>query len=85
MILIEIIITHACFIDILQDELRFGHRQKPYLDDLVAVVAGVNQTRAKFKDQIMLKDISSKVDILLDLATDRAILGRAWVGWQSWI
>ncbi len=57
----------------MQDDLKTGHKEKPYLANLLTVVKRVKGSE------------SDQVDELLKLATSSDILARSFVGWQPWI
>ena len=69
---------------LLIEELKSAHSKKEWLGKIVEAVVGVEELniRATVGDIISLAD---QVDSLIDLATDKSILGRAWIGWSPWM
>ncbi|KAI8075324.1 hypothetical protein BC940DRAFT_249003 [Gongronella butleri] len=70
---------------IMSEELRRGHESKAYYKHALQIIKGdpsIN-VRATIPDQC--SNTAQQVQCLVDLATDPNILGRTWVGWQSYI
>ncbi|KAF9439193.1 hypothetical protein BGZ76_009365 [Entomortierella beljakovae] len=66
-------------------ELNMGHANKPFLSALTKTVLGDNQYSVRAKHGRVCTSVQGQVECLIDMATDLDILGRAWVGWMSWV
>ncbi|KAJ3105324.1 hypothetical protein HDU97_008221 [Phlyctochytrium planicorne] len=66
------------------DELAAGHEKKKFFKNMRSAVMG--ETHGAKRSQVgkVCKSAAEQVDCLIDLATDRDVLGRCWVGWSSW-
>lgn len=81
-----IIIMHGfLFLDILVTQLTDGHASKPYYKDVVKLAKGDPELHIRAKVGATCKDTNEQVQCLIDLATDKAVLGTAWAGWQSYL
>nr|XP_018915697.1 PREDICTED: DNA-dependent protein kinase catalytic subunit-like [Bemisia tabaci] len=70
--------------EIMIKELEAGHKTSPYLDAFKKILQGTNESlRFKFRiDQEL--NANQQVDILLDQAKDKHILGITYAGWEPW-
>ncbi|KAF7728429.1 hypothetical protein EC973_006107 [Apophysomyces ossiformis] len=70
---------------IVNTELTYGHQGKPYLEPLKRVASGDPTSNIRAKVGPICRDAHEQVQCLIDLATDPNVLGRMWVGWQSYL
>ena len=61
----------------LQSSRHFG---SPYYENILRVI---NQIKVSSSDEYL--DIYELGNVLLDLATDKQLLGRTWIGWMSFV
>ncbi|KAG0180275.1 hypothetical protein DFQ29_000972 [Apophysomyces sp. BC1021] len=66
-------------------ELVRGHQGKPYLESLMKMARGDPTTNIRAKVGPICRDSHEQVQCLIDLATDPSVLGRMWIGWQSYL
>ncbi|KAF9390467.1 hypothetical protein CPB97_009177 [Podila verticillata] len=66
-------------------ELKIGHANKPFLNALCKTARGDPQFNARAKEGKVCSSVQTQVQCLIDMASDKDILGRAWVGWMSWV
>ncbi|XP_021932903.1 DNA-dependent protein kinase catalytic subunit-like isoform X3 [Zootermopsis nevadensis] len=65
------------------EELKAGFNKSEYLEKFLECVKGHNSVRAKMPSHNLSPE--EQVDCLLDQATDPNVLGKTWVGWESWM
>ncbi|KAG1019202.1 hypothetical protein G6F26_010314 [Rhizopus arrhizus] len=72
--------------DIVVEILKNGHSKYRYFEDVCKVAYGENSENIRAK---MLgkncEDPKEQVQCLIDLATDPAVLGLMWIGWQPFL
>ncbi|KAG0005263.1 hypothetical protein BGZ65_011584, partial [Modicella reniformis] len=66
-------------------ELKMGHANKDFLPALTKIVIGDKQYNVRARYGKVCPSVQAQIECLLDMATDLDILGRAWVGWMSWV
>ncbi|KAF9401271.1 hypothetical protein BGX21_002182 [Mortierella sp. AD011] len=66
-------------------ELNMGHANKVFLPALSKIALGDKQHSVRAKYGRVCPSVQSQIECLIDMATDLDILGRAWVGWMSWV
>ncbi|KAG1168656.1 hypothetical protein G6F71_008958 [Rhizopus microsporus] len=73
-------------VDIVVDELTNGHAKFTYYESACKVAQGepTENVRAKLLGK-RCADPKEQVQCLIDLATDPAVLGLMWIGWQSFL
>ncbi|ORE05303.1 hypothetical protein BCV72DRAFT_250689 [Rhizopus microsporus var. microsporus] len=73
-------------VDIVVDELTNGHAKFTYYESACKVAQGerTENIRAKLLGK-RCADPKEQVQCLIDLATDPAVLGLMWIGWQSFL
>lgn len=71
--------------DIFIELLKNGHGKQKYFENACNIVRGEKTAiRAKSLGK-NCKDSKEQVKCLIDLATDPAVLGLMWIGWQSYL
>ncbi|ORX51884.1 hypothetical protein DM01DRAFT_1063713 [Hesseltinella vesiculosa] len=70
---------------IMKEELARGHASKSYFKHACAIVDGDPSINIRAKVGEQCQSTTEQVQCLIDLATDPNILGRTWVGWQSYL
>ncbi|KAG0234361.1 hypothetical protein BGX31_004586 [Mortierella sp. GBA43] len=66
-------------------ELKMGHANKPFLAAITKIALGDKDRTFRGKYGEICPSVQVQVECLNDMATDLDILGRAWVGWMSWV
>lgn len=66
-------------------ELKIGHANKPFLNALCKTARGDPQFNVRANEGKVCSSVQAQVQCLIDMASDKDILGRAWVGWMSWV
>ncbi|KAI1315202.1 hypothetical protein EDD11_001140 [Mortierella claussenii] len=67
------------------EELNMGHANKPFLAAISKIAMGDKQHSVRARHGEVCGSVQGQVECLIDMATDLDILGRAWVGWMSWV
>ncbi|KAF9184663.1 hypothetical protein BGZ51_003206 [Haplosporangium sp. Z 767] len=66
-------------------ELNVGHATKPFLPALSKTAMGDKLYNVRARHGKVCTSVQGQIECLIDMATDLDILGRAWVGWMSWL
>jgi DNA-dependent protein kinase catalytic subunit len=66
-------------------EIKAGHGHKKECEALLRIVQGDPNINVRAKVGAICKNVEEQVDCLIDHATDPNILGRLWVGWESYM
>ncbi|KAG0357941.1 hypothetical protein BG005_002930 [Podila minutissima] len=66
-------------------ELKMGHANKPFLNALCKTARGDPHFNVRAKEGKVCSSVQAQVQCLIDMASDKDVLGRAWVGWMSWV
>ncbi|KAG0254733.1 hypothetical protein BG011_005543 [Mortierella polycephala] len=66
-------------------ELNVGHATKPFLPALSKTAMGDKLYNVRARHGKVCTSVQGQIECLIDMATDLDILGRAWVGWMSWV
>ncbi|KAF9116341.1 hypothetical protein BGX27_003334 [Mortierella sp. AM989] len=66
-------------------ELNMGHANKAFLPALSKITLGDKQHNIRARHGRVCTSVQGQIECLIDMATDLDILGRAWVGWMSWV
>ncbi|KAF9360792.1 hypothetical protein BGX26_007743 [Mortierella sp. AD094] len=66
-------------------ELNMGHANKVFLPALSKIALGDKQHNVRARHGRVCTSVQGQIECLIDMATDLDILGRAWVGWMSWV
>ncbi|KAI8973303.1 hypothetical protein BDF20DRAFT_881619 [Mycotypha africana] len=64
-------------------ELQNGHADKPYCKDLTRLAKGIARVNLRADVGDVCDSVNEQVKCLIDLATDPAVLGVAYLGWGS--
>lgn len=64
--------------------MALGHGEKDYFKSLEKVVLGVKGENVRADLPEKCKNVDEQISCLLDLATDKNVLGRCYIGWSSW-
>jgi DNA-dependent protein kinase catalytic subunit len=73
------------YLEIVSTELANGHEGKPFFKSIVALAKGDPERNIRARVGDTCEDVNEQVQCLIDLATDKSILGVAWSGWQSFM
>ncbi|KAF9918927.1 hypothetical protein BX616_004199 [Lobosporangium transversale] len=66
-------------------ELNMGHANKPFLAAITKIAMGDSLHNVRARHGRVCASVQAQIECLIDMATDLDILGRAWVGWMSWV
>ncbi|KAL1475309.1 hypothetical protein MTO96_019976 [Rhipicephalus appendiculatus] len=72
---------------ILRDELKLGKGNNSYFANMEAICLGASGPHGEIRRQFSGTDKltpQQQVECLIEQATDPAILGLTWKGWQPW-
>eukprot|EP00048_Salpingoeca_helianthica_P009248 m.132741 g.132741 ORF g.132741 m.132741 type:complete len:3967 (+) comp14817_c0_seq1:97-11997(+) len=67
------------------EELRLGHAREAWFDTIVRAVLGTDHPTRRGSVGAQCADVAEQVMCLVDQASDPALLGRAWAGWEPWV
>nr|XP_019943216.1 PREDICTED: DNA-dependent protein kinase catalytic subunit [Paralichthys olivaceus] len=69
---------------IISEELKLGFEKDPAFPGMQSVALGSQEHNIRAKLPAAGLSAEQQVDCLLDQAMDPNVLGRVWVGWESW-
>ncbi|XP_068603907.1 DNA-dependent protein kinase catalytic subunit [Brachionichthys hirsutus] len=70
---------------ITSDELKLGFEKDAAFAGMQSVALGTKEHNVRARLPAAGLSVEDQVDCLLDQAMDPNVLGRVWVGWESWI
>ncbi|XP_068160133.1 DNA-dependent protein kinase catalytic subunit [Antennarius striatus] len=70
---------------ITSDELKLGFEKDGAFSGMQSVALGMKEHNIRAQLPASGLSVEKQVDCLLDQAMDPNVLGRVWVGWESWI
>lgn len=70
---------------ITSEELKLGFEKSPAYQSIIAVAQGEKEHNVRAREAPQGLSVETQVECLIDQATDPNILGRVWVGWESWV
>lgn len=62
-----------------------GHSKKSYLDAMVKVAKGDKRHDIRANVGSTCQDTNEQVKCLINLATDKSVLGVMWSGWSPYL
>ena len=66
-------------------DLKHGHQSKK--EEFTAMKKVLMGERGTLRSKVgeVCSSVEEQVDCLIDHASDPNVLGRTWVGWESWV
>lgn len=76
---------NVAFLDIVTTEMYNGHSKKFYYEAMTKLAKGDKNHDIRAQVGSTCKDTTEQVKCLINMATDKSVLGIMWIGWAPFL